>query len=220
MSFNINRFLTNIRDFGYLDNNSFTVMVQTPPVMANAFMNNQGTPTSLAQITKNMSFRIDQVRAPGISLATADINRYGIGPTQKQPFSAQFQEVNISVLGDHYCEFWQYWYNWERAVFQFNGTSNGGQAPNYTAEYKDQYSSTIVIFIHDHYGNIIQKINLFEAYPTALREVPLSWGDSNLMKINVQIAYTEYTIENTSIQQNQPQGTRTVSGKQTEQVSF
>jgi hypothetical protein len=218
MAFNINRFATNIRDFGYLDNNSFVVMVQTPPVLANAYLSNQGNPTATASIAQNMSFRIDQVRAPGISLSTADINRYGIGPTQKQPIAAQFQEINISILGDHYCEFWQYWYQWTRAVFQYNGVN--GQAPNYTAEYKDQFSSTIVIMICDQFGNIIQKINLFEAFPTALREVPLSWADTtNLMKINVSIAFTEYSIEGSSMQTIRPQPTNMFTGTQRETVS-
>ena len=185
MPFNVNNFKTSLRDFGYVDNNSFIVYVQPPKVLGG---DNPG-------ISKNLSFRIDQVRAPGISLITNDINRYGIGPTQKQPTSAQFQEVNISVLGDYYCEFWQWFYGWERAIFQFNGTTNGGP-PNYTAEYKEEYSSTIVIQIFDHFGKAIQAINLFQAFPTAIREFPLSWGDSNLLKINVALAYTEYTIDN------------------------
>lgn len=200
MPFDVNKFQTNLRDFGYIDNNSFSVMVQTPRIMSNSILSNQGTPTAMYKIAQNMEFRIDQVRAPGISLQTADINRYGIGPTQKQPINAQFQEINISMLGDHYCEFWQFWYQWTRAIFQFNGSTAGNWAPNYTAEYKENYSSTVTIFIYDHYGNNIQKINLFEAYPTAIREFPLSWGDSNLLKINVQIAYTEYTIENSTLQ--------------------
>lgn len=220
MAFNINRFATNIRDFGYLDNNSFQVMVQTPPVLANAYLSNQGNPTATADIAQNMSFRIDQVKAPGISISTADVARYGIGPTQKQPVAAQFQEVNMSLLGDHYCEFWQYWYQWTRAVFQYNGVNN--QAPNYTAEYKDQFSSTIIIFIFDQFGNIIQKINLFEAFPTSLREVPLAWADTNnLMKINVSVAYTEYSIEGSSMQSfSQPQSPVLRSGTQRETVNY
>jgi hypothetical protein len=205
MPFDINKFQTNIRDFGYLDNNSFSVLVQTPRALTGASLSNQGTPTAIYKIAQNMEFRIDQVKAPGISLITTDINRYGLGPTQKQPFGAQFQEINISVLGDHYCEFWQYWYQWTRAVFQFNGSVTGNWAPNYTADYKENYSTTMIIFIYDHYGNIIQKINLYEAFPTSIREFPLSWGDSNLLKINVQIAYTEYTIENSTIEKSNQQ---------------
>lgn len=221
MAFNINQFQTNIRDFGYLDNNSFSVLVQTPAILSNAILSNQGTPTAIYKIAKNMEFRIDQVKAPGISILTADVNRYGIGPTQKMPINAQFQEINISVLGDHYCEFWQYWYQWTRSIFQFNGSTTNNTAPNYTAEYKRDYSTTISIFIYDHFGNIIQKINLFEAFPTAIREFPLSWGDSNLLRINVSIAYTEYTIENSSLQPtNAQQKSNLSSGSTKNTVSF
>lgn len=197
MPFNIEKFRTNLRDYGYLDNNSFSVYVQTPPVLLGG-INNQGTDIASKRIAENMAFRIDQVRAPGISLQSVDVSRYGVGPTQKQPYNAQFQEITISMLGDHYCEFWQYWYNWHRAIFEFNSSAING-TPSYSAEYKNNYSSTIMIFLYDHYGNIIQKINLFEAFPSAIRELPLSWGDPNLMRINVNLSYTEYVIENTSV---------------------
>jgi len=219
MPFNINSFRTNLRDYGYLDNNSFSVMVQTPPALFNAFLGNQGTPTSMYKIAQNMEFRIDQVRVPGISLLTADVQRYGVGPIQKQPLSAQYSEINFSILCDHYCEIWQYWYNWTRTVFQYNGTS-GGFAPSYTAEYKQNYASTIVIFIYDHFGNIIQKVNFFEAYPTALREVPLGWGDPNLMKMNISMIYTEYTIEGSSLESStQRQSPNLRTGAQTTTIT-
>jgi hypothetical protein len=219
MAFNINSFRTNLRDFGYLDNNSFSVMVQTPPGLFNKFLGNQGTPTAMYKIARNMEFRIDQVRVPGISLLTADVNRYGIGPIQKQPISAQYSEINFSILCDHYCEIWQYWYNWARLIFEFNGTS-GGSSPSYTAEYKQNYATTIVVFIYDHYGNIIQKVNFFETFPTAVREVPLGWADPNLIKMNISMMYTEYTIEGSSLEpktENQNPNLRT--GAQTTTIS-
>lgn len=219
MPFNIEKFRTNLRDFGYLDNNSFSVYVQTPPLLLGG-INNQGTPTASAKIAENMSFRIDQVRAPGISLQSADVSRYGVGPTQKQPFNAQFQEITISMLGDHYCEFWQYWYNWTRAIFEFNTSSTNG-TPSYSSEYKNRYSSVVMIFIYDHYGNIIQKINLFEAFPSAIREIPMSWGDSNLMRISVNLSYTEYMIENSSIdRRNTPQPRNIRNGLQRNSVNI
>jgi len=195
MPFNINAFKTNIRDYGYLDNNSFAVLVQPPAALGG------GNGTGIAQ---NMSFRIDQVRAPGISLMTTDVHRYGIGPTQKQVVNAQFQEIYFSVLCDHYAELWQFWYEWTRYCFQYNGTANG-QGPSYTAEYKDRFSSTVVIQIYDHYGNIVQNINLFESFPTSLREIPLSYGDGGLIKLNIALSYTEYTIEKTLRRASQQQ---------------
>lgn len=215
MPFNINSLKTNIRDYGYLSNNKFAVLVQTPPILTNALLGNQGTGTSMNQIAQNMSFRIDQIRAPGISIASSDVARYGIGPTQKQPLSAQYQELFFSILCDQYSEIWQYWYNWSRLVFEYNGTSSGS-APSYTANYKKDYSSVVQLQIYDYFGNIIQKINTFETFPTAIREVPLSWGDGNLMKLNVAMAFTEYTIEGSTIQtQTAPQNQNLMGGRQT-----
>jgi len=67
----------------------------------------------------------------------------------------------------------------------------------------------------------VQKINLFEAFPTGIREIPLSWGDSNLMKINVSLAYTEYTVEGSSVERNtSPQSGGLVKSKESENINL
>ena len=40
-----------------------------------------------------LKYRIDQIRVPGIALISADTQRYGVGPTQKMPYSSQFNEI-------------------------------------------------------------------------------------------------------------------------------
>jgi hypothetical protein len=208
MPFNIEKFRTNIAKFGYLDNNSFNVYVQTPPILLN---NVQNRNIATGNIAENMSFRIDQVRAPGISLQTVDNSRYGVGPTQKQPYNAQFQEVSISMLGDHYCEFWQFWYNWTRAIFEYNSATSNATA-SYSSAYKNEYSSTVLIYFYDHFGRNIQRINLFECFPASIREIPLSWGDSNLMRFNVSLVYTEFVVESFGVAPQQQQVTNNLRG--------
>jgi hypothetical protein len=210
MPFNIEKFRTNIAKFGYLDNNSFNVYVQTPSILLN---NVQNRNIATGNIAENMSFRIDQVRAPGISLQTVDNSRYGVGPTQKQPYNAQFQEVTISLLGDHYCEFWQFWYNWTRAVFEYNSATVSG-TPSYSASYKDEYSSTVMIYFYDHFGRNIQRINLFDCFPASIREIPLAWGDSNLMRFSVSLAYNEFVVESFGAKPTQQQVANNLRGTQ------
>lgn len=212
MPFNINNFRTNVRDFGYLNNNQFAVLVQTPNLLRGALLSNQGTDSSTNQIARNMSFRIDQVRAPGISIESSEVVRYGIGPVQRQPIGAAFQELYFSILCDQYSEIWQYWYNWSRLVFEYNGV--GGSTPSYTANYKEDYSSIVQIQMYDKFGNIIQKINMFEAFPTSLREVQLNWADGNLLKLNLAMSFTEYTIENSTIKKDTPQPSNLRAGAQ------
>ena len=206
MPFNINDFKANIEDYGYLKTNQFEVYIQPPNILFGTAMNSNGIISQINEVTDLQTFRIDQVRAPGISLASADVSRYGAGPTQKQPFNAQFNEISFSVLCDNQAVVWQYWYNWVRAIYEFNGTEDSGfgeinRFATYLSEYKSNYSTTMQIVMYDQEGNTVQRINLYEAFPTAIRDIPLGWGDDgNMIKIDLNIAFTEYTIVNSVLE--------------------
>ena len=206
MLFNINNFKANIEDYGYLKTNLFEVYIQPPNILFGSALNSGGITSQINEITELQTFRIDQVRAPGISLASADVSRYGAGPTQKQPFNAQFNEISFSVLSDNQALVWQYWYNWVRAIYEFNGTEDSGfgeinRFATYLSEYKSNYSTTMQIVMYDQEGNTVQRINLYQAFPTAIRDIPLAWGDDgNMIKIDVNIAFTDYSIVNSVLE--------------------
>lgn len=210
--FNINSFKQNISDYGYLYTNAFEVFIATPQTIFNSLVGETGTQVPTQRIAQNLKFRIDQVRIPGSSLMTTDINRYGLGATQKMPINSQFQEVSFSMIADEYGEIWNYWYQWIRAVNDANGTEN--KLPTYKVEYKDQYSTVMQIVMYDHYGNAINKVNLFEAFPTSIREIPMSWGDNQLVKLNIGIAYTNYTLEGSNIEPQPSPPSRGPSGSE------
>jgi hypothetical protein len=206
MPFNINDFKANIEDYGYLKTNLFEVYVQPPNVLFGGALNSDGDVLQMNDLSNLQTFRIDQVRVPGISLASADVSRYGAGPTQKQPFSAQFNETSFSVLCDNQAVVWQYWYNWVRAVYEFNGTEDSGfgeinRFATHLSEYKSDYATTMQIVMYDQEGNTVQRINLYEAFPTAIRDIPLAWGDDgNMIKIDVNIAFTDFSIVNSVLE--------------------
>lgn len=205
MPLNIDTFSSKISGSGYLTTNKFSVIMSPPPILFNASINNTGTTTQINNIANDISFRIENIRTPGISLINGDVNRYGVGPTQKQPISAQFSETSISILSDGYGHIWQFWHNWLRGIFEFTGTtrSNVGisnKVPTYTSEYKNNYSTTIQIIIYDLFGNVIQKINLFEAFPISMNEIGLNWSDrGDLLRLNINLTYTEYTLESVNV---------------------
>ena len=205
-AFNISTFKTSIDSNGYLPTNKFEVFITPPPILSNAAINNIGTPELVNNIVRDLCYRIDTVRIPGVTLLTADNAPYGVGPTQKQPVNAQYSETSFSMLSDGYGNIWQFWHNWLRAVFEFTGTSasrvnTANKVPTYTSNYKHDYSTTMQIVMYDMFGNAIQKINLFEVFPVAMRETPMSWADNgNLLKININLSYSEYNIEGSDIQ--------------------
>lgn len=191
MPFNINEFKADVQDRGYIKTNLFEVLVAPPLVNAGGGNSN---------ITKHMSHRIEAVRAPGIQFMTADINRYGVGPTQKQPYNAQFNDISFTILCDNYGDIWQFWHDWLRTVYQFTpiavpGSGTVSTQANYNVNYKDVYSSTVSIIIYDVGGSVIKRIDMYQAFPTSIREIPLNWEDqNNLLRLGVSLTYKEYTL--------------------------
>lgn len=206
MGFNINNFRTNIADFGTMPTNTFKAVVSPPPILQNKQLDNMGTPYSIKDTADIQSFRIESVRLPGFMLINADIPRYGIGPTQKYAYSAQINEIPFVIVSDRFGYIYQFWYQWARGVFNFAGTlsDNGSSFPTYTSEYKDNYASTIEIFQYDSYGNIIQRIILYDAFPIMMQDAPLSWGDqNNIVKFTVTLSFKEYVIIGSDVQSAQ-----------------
>jgi len=205
MPFNINAFKFEVDTYSYLKTNAFEVYVFMPPILRNFEMTNAGSPISMFSVNRHMKFRIEQVTIPGMSLMTSDIRRYGVGTSQKMPSNAQlYGEVNLSILLDGYGEIYEFWDTWLRKIYEFNGINQspvgsvGNSFASYETEYKDQYSTDMQIVVYDPFGNAIQKINLKEAFPVAIRDIQLAWASDNVMRLPVSIAYTEHTIEKAS----------------------
>lgn len=207
MTFNVNRIKYNTSAFGHLKQNKFEVFVQTPPMFRDSTLNVNGFESSVRSLNSILRYRIEQVRVPGASLLSSDVRRYGIGTTQKMPYSAQFFDTTFSILVDRRAALWDFWYNWINAIYNFNGQEpNGnnlttdGRLPTYTTRYKDDYATTMMIVIYDDFGNRIKTINLYDAFPSSIKDINLAWNDSqNLLRISVSITFTSYSMEGSSI---------------------
>lgn len=204
MSFNISSFKENINVYGYLTSNKFEVYLRPPEILLNDTIRNFNDEVLVSDIIDLLRFRVEDVKAPGIGLLTADVARYGLGPTQKMPFNAQFNEITLTMLCDRGGFLWRFWHNWVRGIFQFNGTESFGNGtnsnpPTYTTEYKDNYATTMQIIIYDQYGEEVNTLNLFESFPTGIRDTQLDWSDNNnLLRLNVNISFNEFLLAGNS----------------------
>lgn len=206
MPFNIKTFKANINDFGYVKNNKFEVFVQAPRFLQGRTIKIDKEEVNFNDLNRIMKFRIDQVKTPSASLMSIDTNRYGVGPTQKMPFNAQYYDTSFYVLLDKKTHLWDFWYNWINGIFNFNGQEPngnnlflGGRIPNYTVQYKDEYTSTMVIVIYNDVGEVVKTINLYDAFPSSMREVLLRWNDNaDLMRLIVTVTYSSYSIVGTN----------------------
>jgi hypothetical protein len=191
MPFNIDTFKSNLEDYGYLQNNKYEARIFAPNFLSGA----NGALTSNERVANSLRFRIDSVRAPGIQLLSADNNRYGVGPTQKQVMSAQFNEMSISILADGYGEIWQFWYDWIRGIYEFTSDSATNRQGIYASRYKNDYSSIMEIIVYNNVGEIVKTFNIIDVFPTSLNEVSLSWNDTNQpLRLGISLSYKEFFI--------------------------
>jgi hypothetical protein len=202
MAFNIQNFKENLNSYGYIKNNKFEVFIQAPRFMANKTLRVNNRETNINDLNQLLRYRIEQVRMPGVNLLSTDVVRYGIGISQRTPYNAQLFDTTFSVLVDRNTDLWDFWYNWINGIFNFNGQEpngnnifEGGRIPTYTTEYKENYATTMMIVLYNDTKEIIKTVNLYNAFPTSIGQIPLAWNETqDLMRIALSITFENYTI--------------------------
>lgn len=202
--FNINTFKSHINATGTLNNSKFLFNIVVPPGLLYSTFNNNGSVSAAygRQSSDLITFRADTVRTPGVSLATSNIFRYGIGPSERKPFNAAFSDISASFIVDKKADIYVFFYSWFNYIFNFSrgagGQNTNGALASYTTAYKNYYSTDIEIILYDDSGvKPVQVFRLLQAFPISLSEIPLSWSDkSSLMKMNVSFTFKEYILDN------------------------
>lgn len=187
MAFNIEKFRSHISGWGYLPTNKYEVFLNPPPFMRGSEL--------AYNATGLLKFRAKNFKAPGIEILNIDAVRYGVGTSQKMPFTAKFEDISFSVLLDKNSELWNFWYEWERKIFQFSPFDNGNyRFASYATEYKNEYATTMQLIVYTNTGDISNKFNFYDIYPVGIKEVKLDWEEqSSLASLEVVMNYKEYT---------------------------
>ena len=227
--FNINNFKSHINATGTLNSSKYLVNIVTPPGLLGGNVDNNGATVQNfgRPLSDLITFRGDKIRTPGVALASSNIFRYGIGPSEKKPFNATFSDIGISFIADKNGDLYSFFYSWMNYIFNFSPGSNNN-APNkntqnsglasYELTYKNYYASDIEIIIYDDSGeNPVQIFRLLKAFPISLSEIDLSWSNrSSLMRLNVNFTYKEWKLDNVNVNAmanvNVPQNTISSNG--------
>lgn len=203
--FNIAKFSAQIAKSGILQTNKFIVEMTVPTV---SFFDVKDR----ISFNRNLSFRIEKIKLPGLNLNNVDTARYGVGPTQKFPIGIRFTETSMTIIENRQFNYWLLFNNWIQKIYHYTGTLHGRNKPSYTLEYKQKYVTDIKISIFNNEGtrdyvlpNANAKPNasnfgeiiLKDAYPIAVNDMPLDWEQTNtLFKPVVNFAFTDWYFEN------------------------
>lgn len=212
MAFNIDTFRAEINSIGVLRPNKFEVFFTPPSTLAGG-INTQGNPTQTAanfstldNIHQYVHLYCQDAMIPGVQIAVSEqIRRYGYGPLEKKPVSPQFTDAAFIFRVDGRADIIKLFQAWIKLVVNYENTNgvdstNGikaGQHP-YELSYKSDYMTPVAISTFNDQGEEVLRTVLREAYPIAVGDVKVSWGDRNsYMVLPVLFSYLDWYQETT-----------------------
>lgn len=198
--FNIQEFTTSIATDGTQFNSHFDVQITLPPIMFGKVSQSGGmADMNFLDNSRILSMRCDNAIIPGIALKTRMNNRYGIGPYEKYPYGSGVTDINLSFIQDKNGFISTFFYTWLNLITNFSDPNElyGNISKRYVTNFKDDYSTYIVINRYDMFGQKIASIILTKAYPTSMNDYPVSWSDNSLTRITAGFTFRDWYFDDT-----------------------
>lgn len=191
--FSLSTFMTEISSKALLDTSRHLMLFTLPKGLLEHYDSNS---------VKQVALRCDTSTLPGISFAESEeIRRFGVGPTEKHPYLPIFGAISASYIVDGAGAIHSFFYDWMSYMVGFDSSQgmsavNGfGRSP-YEVAYKDDYKSTVTIFVYNELNDKIIELTLNSAYPIAINPIPLSWGNTDqFMKLDVTWDYMDWSMK-------------------------
>lgn len=203
--FDIDAFRANMND-GFHKTAHFNMAVTTPlglirNLVPAADPNRTDQGIDINDTLKKLSFNIEATELPGVSIATDEVRKYGIGNFERVPYVTTFKELDVTVRSDAEGHLYHFFQSWMKLVVNFDvragirGASLGFRgAETYEVSYKSEYVSqaSVVTYKGDGTQNIHIMFN--NLYPIYLSPTSLNWNDNNIVKFQVKFAYSEWNM--------------------------
>ena len=154
----------------------------------------------------------DEAQLPNVQTATGQLSGRYVGESGVQyPHSRMFTDVGLGFLCDARLtplKFFNWWYQWmfgeehvtsENELYDAMASSPQDRNRINRVRYQDEYAALIKIIKTEpnkYAANGRAPITyiLENAYPYAIDAVPLSYGSSQLTRVNVNFHYSRHTV--------------------------
>jgi hypothetical protein len=151
--------------------------------------------------------RCDTAILPGVRLMKDEtIRRYGYGPIERVPYSAQFNEITLNWILDGRGELIKFFDDWMHSIVNYDSAGGrdmktGRRIGNisyspYELGYKDDYSNPkMSIVVYDRRLKQVIVYDVYDVFPSAINDVPIAWGEQDtLLKYSIELSYTDMNI--------------------------
>lgn len=205
--FNIDNFKSSLTSKGYQKTTDFNLMIDSLPEGLASAATNSGFKETLDDL---LTVRVEMTTLPGVSLATNEIRRYGVGALEMKPYVSVFAPHDVTILGDSSGKIHDFFQSWLNLIVNFNSSTalkdtdttnnNAGIIQSnkywYEVSYKESYQTNLTFVSYDRQGEESIKVHLMQAYPIFLAPVAMSWNSTNnLVRFPISFAYYDWWTE-------------------------
>jgi hypothetical protein len=207
MAFNVADFSSRISDSGIAQTSQFEGYIIGGP--GSYSRTGASSPSNVLRrfgLDEGMQFRIESLNIPGRTLTTFDQNYHG--PARAIPYRYSQQPISLSIILSKDMREREVFMRWQDFLVGHNRSNHERSnvvAPFDTKYYQDgigtikivQYSYPIIDQFSQGPGQeykIHTEIVLHEAYPIAVNDIQMAWGDEGYGKLQVEMRYF-YTTE-------------------------
>lgn len=229
VGFNIEEFSSRINRMGGLARTTnFLVVIQPPrcmgaPVLTGAQealstlgnepvinelpavgRSNQEINQIISGAADNLIFLCGAAAIPGVQLQVTDVQPYGYGAIERRPTNAAFNAMRMNYYVDVNSTVYQFFTRWISCIVNFNDAAIGARTVNSAffneVSYKEDYATTITIYVYDSTGNNFLEVKLVDAFPIEIGQVNLTWGSYNSVALlPINISYSNWVSNYTPL---------------------
>jgi hypothetical protein len=138
-------------------------------------------------VSKALNYRCESTDLPGRAIATTTQKIYG--PEEKFPYQTTYNDISLTFICTDKMEeknFFDAWLEYINPSVTFN------------FKYKEKYAVNLRINQYDVRNRVSYSVDLVEAFPIGINEMPLDWSSDGYHKLTVTFAYTKW--RNNSVQ--------------------
>lgn len=186
VGFDIEEFKSNIATYGVMPSNLFLVTIYPASSSSAQEFNVSGLSP------QTLSFFCMETSLPGITMLTDDVIPKGIGPIEKFPFTAAFNDIELKFIGDSEGRILSFFHNWMNRIVAYDHRKN--YSGFFKVEYKETYVCRINILVFNHQSDMVLEYTLDDCFPFTLTNIPVSWQNQNqFMNIDVGFHFKSWS---------------------------
>lgn len=165
----LNEFISSVKSDGLMRSSRFAVSFSLPIVIGAG---------KFSEDLRKVLLYCDNINLPGLTIETTSAKTFG--EVREMPHQKMYDNINMGFYVDNNMSVKLLFDSWMNAI----------QDPvSRTFNYYKDYTTDVTIDVYDIANKSRYAVTLFQAYPKAINQVQMDYGNKDVMKLSVSMNY-------------------------------